>query len=147
MVDIALSAKVSRTLLSLPDLELNDHADYYIGASFLGAAQDWNRNQVGSPFLDGQVTTYRTRQMVTEPVQIEVPADNQTELTAKMTALVQAFLQSDYTITVVVGGSVLQYQCEAADFQVLWTTPRLVEHQGQATFQVPRQPNPLVGGF
>ena len=147
MVDIALSANVSRSLLGLSPLAINDHFNYYIGTQFLGATQSWTRNQVGSPWLDGLVTTFRTRQMVTEPVQLEVPSESQAELQAKMQAVVLAFAQSDYTITVVVGGATFEYQCEAADFQVLWTTPRMVEGQGQVTFQVPRQPVTISGGY
>lgn len=147
MSDIALSVVLSRDALGLPPLQINDHLNYYIAPSFLGASQSWQRNTVGSPFIDGTTTTFRTRQMVQEPIQVEVPADTTAELYTQMATIVQAFSQDSFTMTVTVNGQVTQYACEAADFTVLWQSPRIVNKQGQVTFTMPRQPVPLTGSF
>lgn len=145
MVDLALSVKVTRTALALPDLEINDHLDSYIGPSFFGGTMSWTRNQVGSPFIDGSVTAYRTKQMVQEPVQIECLGGDAVELAANIATIYQAFMQDDFNVTIAFNGVTYTYQCEAADVTMLWTGPRLIADQGQLNFSVPRQPNPLVG--
>lgn len=147
MADIELSAKISRSLLGLQPLELNDHVDYYIGAQFFGGSMNWTRSQIGSPWINGLVTTSRVKGMVTEPCQFEVLGDDNEEINEKMAIISRAFFQSDFTITLQLGNATLQYQCEAADRTVLWTGPRIITPQGQVTFSVPRQPDPLQGGF
>lgn len=145
MVDLALSVTVTRTALALPDLQINDHIDYYIGTSFFGGTMSWTRNQVGSPFIDGMVTAYRNKQMVTEPVQVECLGDDAVELAANIATLYKAFMQDDFNVSIAFNGVTYTYQCEAADVTMLWTGPRLIANQGQVNFSVPRQPNPLVG--
>lgn len=145
--DLTLSVSVTRTALALADLQINDHLDYYIGPQFFGGSQAWQRNQVGSPFIDGQVTTYRTKQMVTEQVQIECLGGDAVELEANITAVYDAFMQDSFNVSIVYNGVTLTYQCESADVTKLWTGPRLIANQGQLNFSVPRQPNPIVGAL
>jgi hypothetical protein len=145
--DLALSVVITRTALALPPLELNDHIAYYVGPTFMGGSLAWSRTQIGSPWLDGMVTVHRSRQMVTEPVQLEVLGGDQAELDANMLAAVRAFSQSDFQLIVTLQGEARTYECEAADQTLLWTGPRAIAGQMQVTFQVPRQPVPSAGAF
>lgn len=148
MVDIALSIKVSRTLLGLPDLELNDHTAYYAASEqFFGANEGWNHDRVTSRWLDGAVVTSRQRQMVQEPLAIECLGDTSAEVEANILAMLHAVSQSDYTITVTLNGQVHIYQCEPADRTVARSTARLYNNQWQIVLNIPRQPSPLSGGF
>lgn len=147
MPNISLSVSITRTGLGLVDLEINDHIHSYITPSFMGADSPWNRTAVTSPWLDGDVTVNRTRQKVTEPLQLEVLGGSLAEMDANAQALLEAFDQSDFHLIVDIGGQTHTYECEAADRTVLWTGPRMVEGQLQITFQVPRQPVPLVGTY
>lgn len=147
MPDLSLSVSVTRTLLGLADLEVNDHVHSYVTPTFLGADRGWNRVAVTSPWLDGDVTVNRTRQKVTESLQLEVLGESLAEMDANALAILDAFDQSDFTITVTVGGQAHTYECEAADRSVLWTGPRMISSQLQITFQVPRQPVPLAGAY
>src|SRR3954471_7485848 len=141
-----MSVTVTRTLLGLPDLELNDFVRYSIGAQFLGGNVSWNKQQVGSIFVDGQTTTARSMQNVTEQVAVEVYAEDIDELRANTTEVDQAFFQDSFVMTVTVDGVVYaQYMCEAADRQLTWTGPRLIEHQNAIVYSMPRQPLPLAG--
>lgn len=145
-----MSVVVTRDSLGLADLQINDFINYYVGSEFLGAGVTWNRNQVSSPFLDGQVTTFRNRQNVSEPATVEVLADEPNLLQIAQNTLVQAFLQDFFNVLIVIGTgthkATYQIQCEAADYTVAWTGPRWLATQGQVKFTVPCQPVPIVGG-
>lgn len=145
MPDLALHVTVSRTLLGLAALDINDHDTYYLAPAFLGANVQWNRTQVTSPFMDGAVTTQRQRQMVTENITVEVLADTGARLKTAMDQLVSAFIQDSFTVTVAIDGATYQYRCESADYQLIWNGSRMIEHQGQVVLQVPRQPAALSG--
>lgn len=147
MADVALSVQLSRAALGLPPLEIAASPTYYCSTQFLGAAVQWSRTQVGSPWVDGQVTTTRTRQMVSEQVAVEVKAPDMAALVVAVDELVSAFQQDSFTLTILAENGSWEYQCEAADYQVvLWSTPRLVAKQAQVVFTVPRQPYSLLAG-
>jgi hypothetical protein len=143
--DLAMSVTLSRTLLGLGDLEINDHLNYAVGPQLLGGTVAWNRQKATSPFLDGEVTTQRSRQNVTEQVAVEVYAGDAAELKANTAALITAFCQDSFVLTVTLEGTFYVYQCEAADVTIAWVGARMMAHQGQVTFAVPRQPVPLLG--
>jgi hypothetical protein len=148
MSDVDLSVTISRTALGLGPLEIATSREYYLGTQFLGAAVQWDRQQVTSQWLDGAVTTSRHRQMVTEQLAVEVVGGDLREVQDRINELVRAFLQDSYVMTVKAGGSTRSYRCETADYQDLsWTTPRLAGAQGQVVLSVPRQPVALSGGF
>lgn len=147
MPDLDLSVTVSRDKLGLAPLEIARGGRYYLATQFLGGSVQWTRQQVTSPFVDGQITTQRTRQNVTESVAVEVKADNHHDLQIYTGELLAAFLQSSYTMVITMAGAVYTYRCEAADYQVQsWSTPRAVAVQGQAVFTVQRRPVALAGG-
>lgn len=147
MPDLGLSVVVSRDLLGLAGLEINDHLAYYVGPQLLGGQVAWNRQQVTSPFIDGQVTTWRTRQNVTEQLGVEVLGDTPGELNANLAVLLAAFIQDSFHLAVAIGAQSFEYACEAADYQVGWTGPRWVACQLQVVFAMPRQPVPVAGAF
>lgn len=148
MPDLGLSVTLTRDALALVDLQINDHIVYAIGEQLFGGQQTWNRNQVGSPFLDDQVTTFRTRQKVTETVVIEVFGQGSVvTLQSNLNVLINAFQQDQFNIAIQIGSATWQYNCEAADFSVTYQGYRWIEKQVQVTFQVPRSPVPILGGF
>lgn len=141
-----MSVLVSRTLLGLADLEINDFENYYVASQFLGANAGWNRTQIGAPWTDGTVTVNRTRQMVNEPLAVEVFGGDLEDVKNNVAELLDAFAQDAFTIDVTMDGfEYAKYQCEAADVQHGWVGARFIEGQVQIVFSVPRQPVPLVG--
>jgi hypothetical protein len=127
-------------------LEIATSPDYYLGTQFLGAAVQWERQQVTSVWMDGSTTVSRHRQMVTEQIAVEITGRDLLDVQRLTNQLIAAFLQDSFVLTVTVEGSVRRYQCETADYQNLgWTTPRLSAAQGQVMLQVPRQPVALRG--
>jgi hypothetical protein len=136
---------VTRTALGLSVLNINDFTSYYCATDFLGGQVTWNRNQIGSPYVDGQVTTHRTRGNVVEKVGVEILAGSTADLKAKTDAIISAFIQDYFVLTATIDGQQWSYACEAADYQQAFTGPRMFARQGQVLFDVPRRPVPLVG--
>ena len=145
---LGMGVSVTRTQLGLPVLNINDHNAYYVADTFLGGQMAWNRNQVTSPYVDGSVTVNRTRSMVTEQIVVEVlGGPSQALLQANVATLIAAFSQDSYLLSITLPqATTYQYLCEAADYQVSWTSPRFFAKQLQVTFSMPRQPIALVGG-
>ncbi len=142
-----MSVVCSRALLGLADLEINDHVSYYVAPAFLGGGVTWNRTSATSPFCDGAVTTYRTRGVVTEQIGVEVLGASAAALNGHLAVLLAAFTQDTFHLAVAIGDADWEYACEAADYQVAWSGPRLIARQLQVVFGVPRQPVPVAGGF
>jgi len=140
MPDLDLAVQISRDALGLEILDLNDHISFYCAASFLGGAEQWNRTKVASVFLDGDVTVFRTRGSVREPVVIEVRGGDAAEVYANTCALVAAFSQDSYALVARFGGALFTFDCEAADYTVVFTGPRWTALALQVSFNVPRKP-------
>lgn len=158
MTTLALSVTLTRNLLNLPVLQINDGVRYKVAPNFLGGAQSWNRQQVTSAWMDGAVTVNRTRQQVQEPVGVEVYGRlvangiaTAAVLAANEAELLAAFEQDNFTITVVLGSGdaavTTAYAAEAADLQSIRTGDRLRALQSQVQFTMPRQPVPLIGAL
>lgn len=145
MPDLGLSVQLSRAALGLAPLEINDHVSYYVGPQLLGGQVQWTRQQASSPYLDGAVTTSRARQMVTEQIAVEVLGSTAVQVQARAVALVAAVLQDAFTLTLAADASTWSYTCEAADYQLVWSGPRLVARQLQVLLSLPRQPVPAAG--
>lgn len=136
-----MSVLVSRTLLGLADLEINDFDAYSVASQFLGGTETLNRTKISSPWLVGDSTTQYGMPSVTENIAVEIYGTDHADLKAKEDILKTTFRQSRFTMTVSFDGTVdYIYLCEAADVQRIWTGPRMVANQGQVIFGVPRQP-------
>lgn len=152
MADIVFAVIISRDDLGLADLDLNDHVNYYISnQNFLGQTVTFNRNQISSPFIDGQITTFRNMQSIQDQLTLEVLSSDGSYLALmnNVRAAVAAFLQDSYTLTFEYGVSArtVKYQCEAADYTIDYDNQRWIAPQINATFAFYRQPIALVGGF
>lgn len=147
MSDLGITASFTRPELGLPDLSINDHVSYFLTPTFLGSMVQWNRQQATSPFLDGAVTTFRSRQMVQENLAIEVLGDTNAEMWDNVRALIDCVVQSKYNLGLAIGSEVHQWMCEAADYQFNWNAPRIIANQVQLVIALPRQPVAIQGGF
>lgn len=144
MTDISLVVSISRTLLGLGALNLNDNVSYRV-TSLLGTQVTWARTQATSAYMDGDVTVNRRRANVMEPLVLEVFGGTQIQLQANLDAALAAMVQDRFTMDVTVGGVLHGYYCEAADYQVAWVGYRFVAKQLTVAFTVPRRPIPRVG--
>lgn len=149
MADLNVVARVSRTLLGLGDLDVNDHSSYVLGgpAAFQGQVS-WQRTTTSAPWVDGEVTWERRRSNSIEPLTIYAKGSSLSDLDTKIATLTAAFFQDRFTFQMIVGGANHAWDCECADVsQVLYDTSHVASKYVAVTFSVPRKPVPLAGGF
>lgn len=149
MADFVFDVVITRTLLGLANLDLNDHVNFYVAKdNMFGAAVQYNRNQITSPYMDGAVTVNRQKQAVQDQLTIEIlPTANLALLATNIQSLIAAFTQDSYTLAVTMGSQTNTYNCEAADYTVSYEQSRFNARRASVTFQFIRQPNPASGVF
>jgi hypothetical protein len=140
------AATVTRSDLGLADLNINDQADYIIGSEMLGAMVTWDRKVVSSPFVNGDVTVHRRRGNVAERFSVYVLAATQSEMQTNIKALIDAFNQHKFNLSITLDSTVYTYICEASDYQVEWMNTNFFALKVKVVFNLIRQPIPLVGG-
>lgn len=143
----AFVATVTRESLGLPVLNINDHVNYQLGDQILGGSQTWNRQSVKSPYVDGETLVNRTRAQVQEQFQVQVFGGTQTEMQQNIAALIAAFTQFTYQLSVQIDDATYTYQCDTADYTVDWTNFRMMAHKALVKFQIPRSPKLINGGW
>lgn len=147
MTDITLLGYVTRTALSLPDLDINDHVNFVLGVPLLGGAGKYDRNMVGSAYMDGTVTVNRKMPNITETITVEVRGGTWAEVMANVLTVKQAFTQGDYQLHITINGNYHAWQCEAADWSYDLQQGRIASLMPKFTFEVPRRPIPVAGQF
>ena len=147
MSDITLVGLITRTALSLADLDLNDHVNFILGVPFLGGQGRYTRNSQGGTYMDGEVTVNRRLPNIVENIVVEVRGGTWGEVETNVATLVAAFKQDSYQLKLTVNGTQHNYQCEAADWSYDLSTGRVASNMPKFIFEVPRRPIPLVGSF
>lgn len=148
MTDIGLSLLVTRDLLGLPSLELNDHVKFVVGANLLGSQVSWERQTATSPWVEGEVTVNRRRGLVRENVEVWVLGDTYATMQTNLTELIAAFSQDRFSLQLTLGSAPAQsWFAETSDYQVQFNNVSIVGQKMLVRFQVPRQPVPAAGGF
>jgi hypothetical protein len=147
MPELNVVAKVTRTLLALGDLNINASPYRLAGPQVMGGTVSWDRRQVTSPWVEGDVTVSRRRSNVTEQVMVYVSGTDQANLNTNIQNLVGAFTQDTFTLSITIGSQQYAWDCEAADYSVQFDTPHLVSRLVPVTFNVPRKPVALSGAF
>lgn len=135
------SVLLSRTELGLAPLEINDQSNFIVGNTIMGGAQNWNRQTVKSPYVDGEFTVNRAKSQVSEQFTVQVLGATQTLLQANIATLTDAVSQFRFQLTMTMNESVRTWQCETADYTVDWTQARWMARKVLVTLQIPRYPN------
>ena len=139
-----LSVTFSRTLLGLGDLEINDHIKYYV-AEFGDQAITWRRQQVSSPWIDGTVTTQRSKENVTRSMSIEVLGDDWADTLSNAKDLIDAVSQDTFVLTSDMNSEIVSYICEASDYSWAQSKERWHAYRGILTVSLIHKPNPTTG--
>ena len=148
MTDLSVVAKVTRSLLGLGDLDINDHSTYRLaGPQVMGGTVSWDRRQVSSPWVEGDITVSRRRTNVMDQITVYVAGSATDNLNLNLQNLLWAFTQDRYTLSITVGSQQFAWDCEAADYQVTYDTPHLKSLYVPVVFTVPRRPVALSGAF
>ncbi len=139
-----LSVTFSRTLLGLGDLEINDHIKYYV-AEFGDQSITWRRQQVSSPWVDGTVTSQRSKENVTRSMTIEVLGDNWADTLSNAKDLIDAVSQDTFVLTSDMNSEIVSYICEASDYSWAQSKERWHSYRGILTVSLIHKPNPTTG--
>lgn len=139
-----LSVLITRTLLGLDPLEVNDHINYYVATS--GDIQiQWNKQTVRSPWVDGEITVQRSRGNVNRQLEIEVLGSDWQNCLANAQALATALSQDSFTMSWEWDGEVVEYLCEASEYSWKATKERWHAGRGIMTTNLIHKPTPTAG--
>lgn len=141
---MSLSVTLSRTLLGLGVLEINDHINYYV-ADLGDHAVSWRRITTSSPWVDGDVTVQRVRQNVTRQVNVEVLGADWGVTQVNARALIDALSQDEFEMTITQDTEVTTYLCEASDYVWRQAKERWHAKRGQMAFSLLTKPIPAAG--
>lgn len=145
---MALSVEITRTELSLADLELNAGDYRWSSSDAESPGVIWDRSFAESPYVVGRTLTHAKKAMVIQPARIIVTGSDQADLRGNIDLLVDAFSQFDYSIVVAPdSGSGWTWTCEPADYSTgvlrLWRDRLITD----VTLSIPRRPDPFAGSL
>lgn len=148
MADLTLAGSVTRSLLGLGDLNINDYTSYFLSAQMDFGEKRYQRNAQGSPYMRGEVTVNRTEKQRIRNIGVEVLGTSHANLESNLQALLDAFDQDSYNLTLTINGTTRTYVCEAADYSLPgWVSGRIVGRVVLVQFSVPTRPIPVAGSF
>lgn len=131
---------------SVGGLNINDGVNYILSPEGLNPATVvYRRTQVMSPFVEGRFTTNRLLDAVEGEMQVDVLGSSQADLASNIAALIAAFTQDTYTLTISLDGTSYSWECEAADYSMDWTHTRVHARRVPMRFAFQRQPTPAAG--
>lgn len=136
---------VSRTLLGLGSLNINDHLVYELSTTVFGGSVAYQTTWISSPYVDGDIPHTRRRGNVTDTLGVYVMGETNKDVLTNMQTLVAAMQQDKYSLMLVYDGATYQYECHSADYTVGWDQANLNANKILVTFSVPRKPVPTKG--
>jgi hypothetical protein len=139
------SASVTRSDLGLLDLDINDLVNYRVSSEIMGSMVTFDRKIVSSPYVNGDVTVHRRRGNVNEKFSVLVYGDEQNDLQINVSELINAFTQNSFNLSFGLDSTIWSYKCEASDYQLEWNNAYFASGQLRVTFNLNRNPIPLVG--
>lgn len=150
MPAFTLAATVTRTLVPggpLADLALE--ASSYRIVSVGPGAGTWRAQMVESPFVHGAFLVAAVKALQSAPLVVRVIGSSRSNLDTLVAAMLRAFEQSTYRLTVTVDGQANTWDCYPADVAAMgtgeWDGSHMRSFQQTYAFQIPRQPVPVAG--
>lgn len=156
---LGVSVMVTRTLLGLPPIDLNDpntlrHGDgYRIIRGSLGPGDvTWRKTVVDSPFVEGEAVVMAVKQQLHAPIGVRCLARSPAALTDVVQQVCTAFSQIRYTVQVTIEGTPWgTWLCQPADWSVgqsgSYSEFHFMAVQQEIRFNVPRFPSPSAGAL
>lgn len=151
MPEFTCDASVTRLTVPggpLAALDLEAAGSYEVVSAGPGAMA-WRRTYVESPYVDGAFLVAAAKGVSTAPLVIRVRGSSRTDLNNKVNALLRAFEQFTYQLTITIDGQAQTWDCMPADYAAQgtgeWDGDRMRDLHQDYAFQIPRQPNALAG--
>lgn len=136
---------VSRPVLGLPDLNINDHVKYVVSSDIMGGTITWRRQSVQSPYVEGEITVSRVRGVVEDKFSVDVLGVVQSDMQQNVADLIAAFTQDNFNMTIRIDDATYTWVCEACDYSMDWSVPRMHGLKTQVKFSLRRSPIPING--
>lgn len=143
---VAIAAHVTRTSLSLPNLDLLSATHKLIEELAFGTVA-WNRITATSPFVDGDVPVHRTKSPSQLSMGVNVVGASQSALSSNVNVLLNAFYEDNYELHISYDGVDWAWKCYAAEALVGAMDDRFDLLNVEVRFLVPRHPVPVAGPF
>lgn len=140
-----VTASVTRTSLSLAALNLSDHTNYFVSGDIFGGTVTWRRQTVKSPYVESEWTVNRVRGLVEDKFAVNVLGGDQVTMANNIAALIAAFSQDYFNLTVQLDSQPYTYACEASDYTMDWQIGRMHSLQTEVKFNLRRSPVPING--
>lgn len=145
--DLVVDGSVTRQLVPggpLAALDLQDGTNYeFISVS--PGDKSWRRESATSPFTHGRTLIGATLDVELAEVMIRVKGTSMSHLDSNLAALLRAFEQFAYALTIVIDGVTWTWQCEPADYTLQLSKFHMMARIHEVTFTVPRNPIPTAG--
>lgn len=150
--DLSVAASVTRTSLGLGDLSLSQAGVYEVVSAGPGTKTPI-LNEVSGRYVSGSAVVNVTWGRGTLPLVVRVYGSTHAQLAARTAALVAAFSQKAYQVTLTLGGQTSTWKCHAATIApAAGDTLNKFELMNGAPMQtynlsIPRQPTPVAGAL
>jgi hypothetical protein len=118
------TVQVTRTLLALSNLNINDEGTYFLLEDGLEpGGVTWRRDEVESKYTDGSYEVGAVKEDARASYGVAVKAATQTALHTAVAAIVAAFTQRTFTLQVTIDSISTAYTCKRANYEVSWEGP------------------------
>lgn len=150
MADLVIAASVTRTELGLADLSLENPGSYRVVSAGPGSVS-WRRRVAASPYCHGEALVSAVKEEVTQALVVRVYGSTAADLNTKTAALLRAFDQFDYRLSLTIDGVTSTWACQPANYSPMGRgelEPNLLRARMQAyALEIPRNPIPLIGAM
>jgi len=145
---MAISCKISRTILSLSDLEMIATNGYEVMWDGMDPGevvqrQDWAK----SPYVDGGALLSSVDDIATGVLSVEVKGTSESDLQTKVTTLITAFKQITYTLDFNLNSTSWKWTCYRANRLMDVNFPFYLSNLTVCHFHFTRQPTPVSGPY
>lgn len=148
---ITLFVDITRTLLSLSPLVLEDPTNGYSVFKLGPGDASWRNETVESAYAHGHTLVSAVKDIQRAPLGVRVRGSSASQLDSRLDTLLDAFSQFVYYVGVITDGVTKVWQCDPAD----WTIGEAGEfnkyHMMAKIYEVsliiPRQPVPTSGSI
>lgn len=148
MADLTVNAAISRTELSLADLDIDDGVNYILGNGVQAGAVSWRKETVTSPFYEGRFVVHEVKDAADLKFLVYVIGETYPAVNTKVATLLQAVTeQYSYELKLNVQGQQHTWVCERADYEVAFATTTVNALKIPVQITTMRHPAPTAGAF
>lgn len=146
---MAYTAYLTRPVLALGDLQINDGVTYRFGLFDLDLGSvEWRRQRALSNHVHGGALVHAVKDMANLAGRVIVAGASSSAVEASVVTLTNALSQITYDLHILQDGTTDHaWRCEPADYRV--ELPRLIQGRviTSVDVEIPRLPVPLAGAF